>query len=79
MSLIVSLFLSQSNGKVLMFASNRICIELGLLDYPQIVKRPMDFSTIKVFYLLFLSNCVIRKTWVKESTLLMKRCLQMCS
>ena len=22
-------------------------VELGLLDYPQIVKRPMDFSTIK--------------------------------
>ena len=22
-------------------------IELGLLDYPQIVKKPMDFSTIK--------------------------------
>jgi len=22
-------------------------LELGLLDYPQIVKRPMDFATIK--------------------------------
>jgi hypothetical protein len=22
-------------------------VELGLLDYPQIVKKPMDFATIK--------------------------------
>jgi bromodomain-containing factor 1 len=24
-----------------------VLLELGLLDYPDIVKRPMDFSTIK--------------------------------
>ena len=40
---------SQCNGKVghcgvVVIISG---IELGLLDYPQIVKRPMDFATIK--------------------------------
>jgi hypothetical protein len=23
-------------------------IELGLLDYPEIIKKPMDFATLKV-------------------------------
>jgi hypothetical protein len=32
-------------GKI--FISNIFNLELGLLDYPQIVKKPMDFATIK--------------------------------
>ena len=37
---------SQSLGKVI-FHYAYYFSELGLLDYPQIVKRPMDFATIK--------------------------------
>ena len=37
--------LSQCSGKVSLMQNQRL--ELGLLDYPQIVKRPMDFATIK--------------------------------
>jgi hypothetical protein len=25
-----------------------LCIALGLIDYPQVIKRPMDLDTIKV-------------------------------
>jgi len=45
----VSHSIFQFNGKV----SNKIndmtsnFIELGLLDYPSIIKRPMDFDTLK--------------------------------
>jgi hypothetical protein len=42
-----------------------ISIELGLLDYPQIVKKPMDFSTVKVSKLKLIANNDNRKTWVK--------------
>lgn len=47
-------------------------IELGLLDYPSIVKKPMDFSTIKVR--LSISDCH-RKDFLKANTLLMMKFL----
>lgn len=31
----------------MIYSDDKFTKELGLLDYPQIVKRPMDFSTIK--------------------------------
>jgi hypothetical protein len=42
-----SLSWSQLLGKVRFFFQTYLNLELGLLDYPQIVKKPMDFATIK--------------------------------
>ena len=34
-------------GKLQFIKHSLFCIVLGLLDYPQIIKRPMDFDTLK--------------------------------
>lgn len=47
MTLMQNLSWSQLPGKVKFCFRTYLNLELGLLDYPQIVKKPMDFATIK--------------------------------
>jgi len=35
-------------GKVTRLNKNNYMIALGLMDYPQVIKRPMDLGTVKV-------------------------------
>ena len=37
-----------STGKVIRLNKNNYMIALGLMDYPQVIKRPMDLGTVKV-------------------------------
>ena len=37
-----------STGKVTRLNKNNQMIALGLMDYPQVIKRPMDLGTVKV-------------------------------